>query len=91
MLRVPDDLLNFCESLQIAPVDLPDWYADFHMPPTINNPQFVSGPLLLNPPSTWGKNIKPPTETTITHRAHPKPARVQDTKKPDITECAISW
>lgn len=37
LLHGPDDLVNLCENLQIAPVELPDWYAEFRLPPPTTN------------------------------------------------------
>lgn len=55
MLRVPDDLLHFCENLQIAPVELPDWYAEFRLPPAINNMPSTSGLSPEKSPFQYGK------------------------------------
>lgn len=30
LLRVPEDLHSFCDTLDIPPVEVPNWYADFH-------------------------------------------------------------
>lgn len=44
LLRIPDDLQQFCENLQISPVELPDWYAEFLLPSA-----FIHQPLLQDP------------------------------------------
>ena len=43
-LRIPEELQKFCECLQIIPMDLPEWYAEFRLPPEINNMPPKQGP-----------------------------------------------
>lgn len=58
LFKVPDDLQKFCEDLQIAPVDLPDWYAEFCTQPAINNPQFVPGSFPAQSPCQQEKQCR---------------------------------
>lgn len=46
-LRTPDELLKFCENMQLAPVDLPEWYAEFMLPPAYAH-QPLSQKILLH-------------------------------------------
>lgn len=38
ILSTPTDLPNFCDALNLGPVELPDWYADFKLAPLERSP-----------------------------------------------------
>lgn len=44
ILRTPAELPNFCAGLRMDFVDLPDWYADFTLPPTNQTHSQLSTP-----------------------------------------------
>lgn len=81
MLKVPNDLQRFCEELQIATVDLPDWYAEFRTPPAINNPQFIPGSSPARSPYQLGKQRR-----QTDRNSYESPASSKNTKSPRLRE-----
>lgn len=57
-LRTPNDLQDFCQDLQISPVDLPDWYQEFCNPPKAQGVQVSPHSTPTKPPNKRGKYQK---------------------------------